>query len=225
MLSSGRLQFSALLVMVLFAAFDLYAAPDPALVEALKPAAKRGMLFWSSEVTVTTAEKAPELIEQGKSNIKINGKIANEQIADISGALIKAENKNQLVRLDLSESRGLTELGRNAFRNRANLGSIILPEGLTFIERDAFLDASNLIEAVLPDTLAKANGNVFHRSGLVKAGLPAKLEWDGFRFIAPTGDAWIITFTDGRAALHINDFAAHAKEPKGAIKRNTTHSR
>ena len=100
----------------------------------------------------------------------------------------------------------MTELGRNAFRNKTNLGSILLPEGITFIERDAFLDAACLIELSLPDSLALVNGNTFHRTGLPRIALPAKVEWNGFRFVSPFVN-WAVIFQEGRSAVPLTGFA------------------
>ncbi|GMO48191.1 MAG: hypothetical protein Pg6C_10630 [Treponemataceae bacterium] len=181
-------------------------APDTFLSDALKPVAAQGKLLWSPEAETADADKAASLIEQGKTHIKITGAVTTAQIEEISGALLKAANKDQLIRLDLSASSGLAELDRNAFRNRPNLGSIALPEGITFIERDAFLDATNLIEISLPDSLATVNGNSFNRTGLPRIVLPAKTEWNGFRFVSSKTSCAVI-FKEGRASVKLSGFA------------------
>jgi hypothetical protein len=176
------------------------------LIDSLKTVAKRGMKFWDSEPVITNADKSPELIALGKSHIKITGPISTQHLIQISEALMKHEDKKQLVKLDLSQTTGLTEIHRNAFREEPKLGSILLPEGITTIIRDAFLFANNLIEVQLPDSLVLANGNIFHNTALPKIIVPSKTQWTGFRFVSSQIDCTVV-LKDGRTSVSINGFA------------------
>jgi hypothetical protein len=178
--------------------------------KSLKGVAKRGMKFWDAEPVITDATSAPDFIAQGKSHIKITGSLDTQQLIKISEAIMKHEDKKQLIKLDISEASGLTVIHRNAFREEVKIGSILLPEGITTIERDAFLFSSNLMEVKLPDSLVQANGNIFHNTSLPVIVLPANTQWTGFRFVSSLVDCTIV-FKDGRTKVSVNGFSAGEK--------------
>lgn len=185
---------------------------------------KQGITLWGDQVVVTDARTAPQHLDQGETNLKVVGPIDNELLTRISEALMKNEDRKQLVRLDLSSTTGLVMIHRNAFREEAKLGSIVLPEGVISMERDAFLYTDHLIEAILPNSMVDANGNAFNETMITKMVLPATTKWFGFRFLSSKTDC-IVVLADGRTSVAINGFAAPSNRtgaPAGKVDVHRT---
>ncbi len=184
--------------------------------------AKEGIRLWDDRVVTADADSAPSLLDRGETNLQIVGPIDNGQLTRISEALMKNEDRNQLVRLDLSGTTGLVEIHRNAFREESKLGSIVLPEGVTSMVRDAFLYADHLLEVTLPESMGDANGNAFNETMIARMVLPASTKWYGFRFLSSKTDC-IIVFADGRTSVAINGFAAPSNRTGSPAGKVSVH--
>lgn len=216
-------------LLILFVASFLSAAPVQGdsvfasiLVRSVGLLQEHGVKLWDPVPVVTDAVSAPALIENGETNLNIQGSLDTDRLIAISQALMKCEDKNQLVRLDLSGTTGLTMIHRNAFREEPKLGSIILPEGVVTIERDAFLYAYHLLEARLPSSLIDANGNIFNETFLAKIILPANTNWSGFRFVSSKTDC-IIVLDEGRTSAEINGFALPSVRTGAVLPESEIH--
>ena len=85
----------------------------------------------------------------GPFNVNITGTLTSDYLSAIVTVLKTYPKK--LVRLDLSEITGLTEL--SGFSGCESLETIIIPKGVKTIGNSAFKDCTNLTDVTLPDSI------------------------------------------------------------------------
>lgn len=107
------------------------------------------------------------------SIIKLSGEISATTISAIRTAM--RNNSSAYIALDLSETRGLTELNKSSgayFEDCANMISIILPETVVSIGTKAFNNCRGLTEIEIPASVQTIGDGAFgYCSGLTKITL------------------------------------------------------
>ncbi|MBD5427860.1 MAG: leucine-rich repeat domain-containing protein [Treponema sp.] len=96
----------------------------------------------------------------GPFNVNITGTLTSDYLSAIVTVLKTYPKK--LVKLDLSETTGLTEL--NGFLGCESLETIIIPDGVKTIGAAAFGNCSNLTDITLPGSIESINTTVWGSS-------------------------------------------------------------
>ena len=97
---------------------------------------------------------------------------------------------------------GVTEIGKEAFRDCSSLTSVIIPEGVTEIGADAFKGCKSLTSITIPDSVTEIGGCAFAGcSSLTSINIPEGVTWIGSYVFAdcssltsiniPKGVTWI----------------------------------
>ncbi len=115
-----------------------------------------------SDGIVTAAANAAELIaslESGEYNIAVTGAITGETISAIKTAL--QSNKNAKVSLDLSQTTGLTSIGKSALSYCSNLTTVTIPNGVISIANFTFNGCGSLTSVNIPDSVTSIGNAAF----------------------------------------------------------------
>lgn len=129
---------------------------------------------WDPNATASTvADMIKNMTESG--TIAVKGSISDDTISEIQSALyiLRRNNRNILVSLDLSRTTGITKLGANAFDGCTNLKEIIIPNSVTSIDYRAFYSCTALKEVSIPNSMTSIGSYAFHNcTALTKVNIP-----------------------------------------------------
>ena len=140
---------------------------------------KTGDITLYAKWTITQASVSAA-IAAGATEIKLAGKISEDEISAIRSALY--ENSDARINLDLSGTTGLTEIPDFAFFDGdeciacESLAGIVLPEGIESINQYAFRECSNLTDIIIPDSVKIIGDAAFQSSGLASIKFGSGLE-------------------------------------------------
>lgn len=117
-------------------------------------------------------------LEEGTLKISGKGKMDNYIGYDDDEPTAQpwAEYKDQIVALEVKK--GVTGIGRVAFKDYTALSKVELPDGLEVIEDKAFEGCTALTEIILPESVEELKAGAFRAAGLIEADLSAV---DGLR--------------------------------------------
>lgn len=125
------------------------------------------------EVTVAEAPSKIESLASGSYTVKVTGYITSYDIAAINTALLK--DTKRYIALDLSETTGLTALGKEAFTSTVNydhigapLSALILPSSVTSIGEYCFYYCQQLTSVVAPGVTVLNTGAFYVCSKLTE---------------------------------------------------------
>ena len=90
----------------------------------------------------------------------VTGTMTSNILANLNEAIFI--NKSTKINLDLSGTTGLTSIGYEAFWNRDNLTSVILPDSVTEIGESAFEYCDNLTSVTIPDSVTSISYMAFY---------------------------------------------------------------
>lgn len=133
----------------------------------------------------------------GPFDVYLTESLTSDQLSTIAGVLKQYPTK--MVRLDLSETTGLTELG--GFSSCKSLETIIIPKGVTKISNKAFVYCDNLTTVKIPSTVKRIGSSAFwnwdeSRESLTNVYLDDIASWCKVEFDGYIGTAQIDTFTN-----------------------------
>ena len=133
----------------------------------------------------------------GPFDVYLTGSLTSDQLSTITGILKQYPTK--MIRLDLSETTGLTELG--GFSGCKSLETIIIPKGVTKISNKAFVYCDNLTTVKIPSSIKRIGFSAFwnwdeSRESLTNLYLDDIASWCKVEFDGYTGTAQIDTFTN-----------------------------
>lgn len=133
------------------------------------------------EVTVAEAAAKIESLGSGSYTIKVSGAISAADIENIKNAMLT--DQDRLIALDLSQTSGLTELGKEAFTNKvknshtgAPLTSLILPESVTSIGDNCFYNCKKLTKFYAPGVTTLKTGALYVCESLTEITLADEME-------------------------------------------------
>ena len=115
----------------------------------------------------TVADMIKNMTESG--TIAVKGSISDDTISKIKSALniLRGNNSNILVSLDLSRTTGITQLKFTAFADCANLKDITIPFGVKSIGKSAFNGCTGLTSIEIPSSVTSIGEYAFYEcSGL-----------------------------------------------------------
>jgi hypothetical protein len=180
--------------------------------------AKDGIISWEKNVTETDSEKAPGWIARGKTNIKVIGPITEQQLLLIGKTIKDIAPSKNLIRLDLSQTRGLKFIPKECFgfgydrHPIASISSIVLPEGITKIEMMAFEENVFLSDFNLPDTLELIDSHAFLNTSFIKLVIPPNVELnDRDQLIFSSIFPYLLVFKTGREDINLGDYKTKSK--------------
>ncbi|MCR5218166.1 leucine-rich repeat protein [Treponema sp.] len=153
------------------------------------------------------ADTAPAYISTmtESGTVRVFGYINTDTIAAIKTALYTLyENKPTIrVKLDLSQTTGLTELPEKAFSNGFNtdgclaLECISLPEGITKINNLSFCNCKNLTTVTIPSTVTEIGRAAFYSTGLTGIlNIPNSVKKFGYQVFYNTPDDLTLQYED-----------------------------
>ena len=90
----------------------------------------------------------------------VTGTMTSNILANLNEAIFIS--KSTKINLDLSGTTGLTSIGYEAFWNRDNLTSVILPDSVTEIGESAFEYCDNLTSVTIPDSVTSISYMAFY---------------------------------------------------------------
>ena len=121
-----------------------------------------------------TCNSITAAIEAGATEIKLAGKISEDEIGAIAVAV--REKSDTKLTVDLGETTGLTKIPNDSFSECSNLTSISIPQGITVIGASAFYNCTGLEIVSLPDGLEKLDTAAFsYCTSLKEITLPSSV--------------------------------------------------
>ena len=119
------------------------------------------------EVTVAEAAAKIESLGSGSYTIKVSGAITAADIENIKNAMLT--DQNRLIALDLSQTSGLTELGKEAFTNKTGslsytgvpLTELKLPDSVATIGEYCFYNCDKLTKFYAPGVTTLKTGALY----------------------------------------------------------------
>ena len=120
-------------------------------------------LYAKWEVAVTPILAA---IEAGETEIKLAGKISEDEIGAIGTAI--RENSNTKLTVDLGDTTGAEEIQYYAFQDCTNLAGFVFPASVTKIGISAF-ENSGIESIVIPGTVKTVGSNAFSNCSSLSA--------------------------------------------------------
>lgn len=142
---------------------------------------------WCSGFYDTAKNAASGKLKQWLSNqsgvgpfeVYLTGELTSEYLKSIAAAL--NEYPKKLVKLDLSETSGLTKIGE--FEYCKSLETIVIPKGVTEISMRAFSSCENLTDITIPSTVNYIDDYAFqYCNSLTNVYLDDIASWCGVKF-------------------------------------------
>ena len=139
---------------------------------------------WLDFYEVTVAEAAAKIksLGSGSYTIKVSGAITASDIEDIKNAMLT--DQDRLISLDLSQTSGLTELGKEAFTNKTGslsytgvpLSELKLPDSVATIGENCFYNCKKLTKVFAPGVTTLKTGALYVCNSLTEIILADEME-------------------------------------------------
>ena len=111
----------------------------------------------------------------GECKVVVTDEINESTISTLKSKIIAA-GASAKIRLDLSQTTGLTSIGERAFDGCSGLTSMEIPASVTSIGRSAFADCSGLTSVEIPAGVTSIGDSAFYGcSGLISVEIPASV--------------------------------------------------